>query len=211
MDAELRKKLLDITKEKITSKDSSHDFQHTYRVLLNAERISKKEGGDLEIIVPAALFHDLVVYQKDHPNRDNSQKESAEEAGKILGQIKEYPQEKIDKVKIAILECSFSRNIQPSTFESGILQDADKLESTGVISIMRTFSSTGQMQRPFYNPEDPFCEKREPDSKKYALDLFYNRLLLAKDRMNTKTAKELAQERHEALLSFLENLRRELD
>lgn len=210
MDSELKEKLTQIAKEKINSKDPSHDFQHTYRVLSNAEKISQKEGGDLDIIIPAALFHDLIVYPKDHPKRSDSQNESANNTEKILKEIKEYPKEKIELVKSAILECSFSQNHSPSSLESSILQDADKLESTGVISIMRTFSSTGQMGRPFYNPLDPFCENRKPESKKFALDLFYNRLLLAKDRMNTNTAKKLSNERHKALIIFLEELKKEI-
>ena len=172
MNATLRNKLIDIARERITSEDVSHDFEHSYRVLLNAEKISKVEGGDLEIIVPAALFHDLIVYPKNSESnkRFQSQEDSAKEAEKILKSIKEYPKEKIEKVLIAIRECSFSKGIIPEILESEILQDADKLESTGMISIMRTFSSTGQMKRQLYKPKDPLSKERVPDRKKYALD-----------------------------------------
>ena len=41
----------------------AHDFQHILRVYRNAEMISKKEkGADLDIVLAAALLHDLVVY-----------------------------------------------------------------------------------------------------------------------------------------------------
>ena len=76
---------------------------------------------------------------------------------------------------------------------------------------MRTFSSTGQMKRQFYNPKDPFCKERVPDSKKYALDLFYSRLLLVKVKMHTKTARKIAEDRHEALVLFLNELTKELN
>lgn len=162
MNIALRNKLIDIARDWISSEDVSHDFEHSYRVLLHAEKISEIEGGDLDIIVPAALFHDLIVYQKNEEfnGRFQSQEDSAREAEKILKFIKEYPAEKIEKVMIAIKECSFSKGFIPEFLESKILQDADKLESTGVISIMRTFSSSGQMKRLFYNPKDPFCEER---------------------------------------------------
>jgi uncharacterized protein len=76
---------------------------------------------------------------------------------------------------------------------------------------MRTFSSAGQMKRAFYNKDDPFCKNREPDSKEYALDLFYNRLLKAQDRMHTETAKRIAIRRTKILKNFLKELELELD
>ena len=90
------------------------------------------------------------------------------------------------------------------------MQDADRLEATGAIAIMRTFCSTGQMKRKFYNPEDPFCRNHEPDPLNYAIDLFYKRLLKVKDLMNTKTAIELAEKRTEFLRQFIIQLEKEI-
>ncbi|MBI5076993.1 HD domain-containing protein [Candidatus Falkowbacteria bacterium] len=84
MNKELKNQLIKIAEKKIPDTDVSHDFQHALRVLSNAERIAKEEGGDLDIIVPSALFHDLVVYPKNHPDKHKSQEESAEEAERIL-------------------------------------------------------------------------------------------------------------------------------
>ena len=200
-----------IAKEKISPTDVSHDFEHTLRVLSNAERIGKEEHGDFNIIVPAVLFHDLVVYPKDHPDRHRSQEESADAAEKILNNLSSFPKEKIEKVKTCIRECSFSKGIIPKLLESKILQDADGLEATGAISIMRTYSSTGQMKRPFYNPQDPFCEHRDPDPSKFALDLFYERLLKVAERMHTKTAKNIAKRRTDFLIQFLQEFKLEIE
>lgn len=210
-DIELRNQLIKIAKEKIPDVDASHDFEHALRVLTNAENIAKGEGGDLDVIVPAALFHDLVVYQKNHPEKHKSQEESAEEAEKILSSLDGFPKQKIGEVKNCILECSFSKGIQPKTLESKIIQDADGLEATGAISIMRTFSSTGQMKRAFYNSNDPFCENRAVDALTFGLDLFFERLLMVTDRMHTKTARKIAERRTEFLRVFLEELKIELE
>jgi uncharacterized protein len=211
VDTELKNQLIKIAKEKIPDTDVSHDFEHALRVLSNAEKISKKEGGDFDIIVPAALFHDLVVYPKNHPDKHKSQEESAEAAEKILNTFGNFPKEKIEKVKTCILECSFSKGIIPKLLESKILQDADGLEATGAISIMRTYSSTGQMKRPFYSSKDPFCENREPNASHFALDLFYERLLKVTDRMHTKTAKKIAKRRTDFLITFLKEFKLELE
>lgn len=211
MDIKLRNKLVNIAKQRISSDDVSHDFEHASRVLSNAEIIAKEENADLDVIVPAALFHDLVVYPKNHPDRHKSQEESSDAAEKILNSLDNFPQEKINKVKICILECSFSKGIVPELLESKILQDADGLEATGAISIMRTYSSTGQMKRLFYNPEDPFCKNRQPNGPKFALDLFYERLLKVESRMHTQKAKSIAKRRTKFLLDFLKEFKIELN
>lgn len=211
MDTELKNQLIKIAKEKIPDIDVSHDFEHALRVLSNAERIAKEEGGDFDIIIPAALFHDLIVYPKNHPDKHKSQEKSAESAGTILNFLGNFPKAKIEKVKTCIIECSFSKGIVPQLLESKILQDADKLEATGAISIMRTYSSTGQMKRPFYNSEDPFCENREPNASHFALDLFYERLLKVTDRMHTKTARKIAKRRTDFLKEFLNEFKLELE
>ena len=211
MDTELKNQLIKIAEEKIPDTDVSHDLEHALRVLSNAERIAEEEDGDFDIIVPAALFHDLIVYPKNHPNKHKSQEESAKAAEKILNSFGNFPKDKIKKVKTCISECSFSKGITPELLESKILQDADGLEATGAISIMRTYSSTGQMKRPFYNVNDPFCENRKPDASRFALDLFYKRLLKVTERMHTKTAKEIAKRRTDFLMDFLREFKLELE
>jgi uncharacterized protein len=210
MNKKLRDQIIEIAREKISNIDVSHDFEHAFRVLSNAERIATAEKGDFDIIVPAALFHDLIVYPKNHPDAYKSQEESANATEDILNAFDDFPKEKIGKIKTCILECSFSKEIIPKSLESKILQDADGLEATGAIAIMRTFSSSGQMKRPFYNQEDPFCRIRKPDSTHFALDLFYTRLLKIKDRMHTQTAKKIAERRTDFLLSFLKEFELEL-
>ena len=210
MNQKLRKKLIQIAENRISDEDKSHDFEHALRVLANVECIAKSEKGDFDIVIPSALFHDLVVHPKNSPQASHSQNDSAKEAEIILKSLKGYPQRKIANVCESIRCCSFSKGIIPNFLEAKILQDADGLEATGAISIMRTFSSTGQMKRPFYQPEDPFCAKRQPDSRSYALDLFYSRLLVVADRMHTRTAKQMARRRTAFLRLFLKELALEL-
>ena len=197
-----------IAKERVNN-DLSHDFNHLYRVLKLAETISKRENADLDIVVPAALFHDIVVY-KGTPKYKYEVEESAAFAEKTLGKISEYPKNKIGRVRDAILSCSYSKNINPAVLEAKVLQDADLLEATGAISIMRTFSSSAAMNRSFYSVTDPLCQKRKPDDKTYSLDLFFTRLLVADKRMNTLTAKKIAHRRIAFLRKFLVEFGQEL-
>jgi len=206
----LRNKLIGIAKEKISKDDPSHDINHALRVLVLSEKIAKAENADFDIIVPSALFHDIVSYPKNHHKRLCSSRESAEFAKIILRNIESFPKDKIGKVYESINLCSFTNGLKPNFIEGKILQDADSLEATGAISIMRTFSSAGIMKKEFYNILDPFCKKRKPNDNKYALDLFFTRLLIVQGRLYTKTARNIARRRAKFLKDFLMEVRLEL-
>ncbi|HEY5589118.1 MAG TPA: HD domain-containing protein [Candidatus Paceibacterota bacterium] len=203
------KLLLKLVKTEII--DPSHDGNHVQRVLNMAVKITQKENADMEVIIPAAIFHDAVIYQKNDERNKIATEKSSEFAKKVLEEITDFPKHKISHVMDCILECSYSKGMKPSSLESAILQDADRLEATGAISIMRTFSSGGQMGLPFYNPEDPFRENSDPSNTEFGLDLLYKRLYLVSEGMNTETAKRIAIRRHKFLKTFEKELRIELE
>src|ERR671927_384585 len=190
----------------------AHDFQHILRVYENAEMISKQESSvDLDVVLAAALLHDLVVYPKGSTKTINSADESAEVAKKILLEHKNYPIEKIEKVADAIRTHSFSKRLVPSTLEGKILQDADRLDAIGAIGIARTFSVGGSENRSLYNPVDPFCKsERQLDDTQWTLDHVKSKLMTLKNSMHTKAAKKIAEERTGFMELFLNQLRKEI-
>jgi uncharacterized protein len=210
MDEKLVKKLAKIAADKIPADDPSHDANHVQAVLRNSIRIAVAMDADLDVVVPAALFHDVIHYSKNDKRYARAQADSAKIAQEVLNKILEYPKEKIPTVMSAITTCSFSQNLPVESLEAIVLQDADLLESAGAISIMRTFASSGIMNRPFYHPTDPFAQNREPDADMYGVDLFYTRLLKVEERIQTSVAKEMVKSRIEFLKIFLEQLKSEL-
>ena len=210
MNKKLRSHLLEMARERQNKIDPSHDINHVIRVLALAEKIAKKEKADLDIVVPAACFHDIIVYRKDSPESQHETDDSAELAGELLKNLPGYPAEKIADVQTAIRQCSFSKGIVPDLLEAKVLQDADGLEGTGAIAIMRTFSSGGQMNRPFYDPEDPFCKNGDTVRHSSDMELFYRRLLVHESRMHTETARKIAKHRTKFLYAFLRQLKKEL-
>ncbi len=203
--------LLEIATQRALKDDVSHDIHHLQRVLGLAKRIAESEGADMDVVIPAALFHDIVVYPKYDPRSEHESEESAQMIEAILAGIPEYPKEKIPMVGLAIRECSFGKGITPELLESRVLQDADRLEATGAVAIMRAFSSGGKWDRIFYHPVDPFCVDREPDAHKFTVDLFYKRLLVVGSLMTTTLGKELAKRRTEFLYAFLDEFALELE
>ncbi|MFL6338296.1 MAG: HD domain-containing protein [Nitrososphaeraceae archaeon] len=190
----------------------AHDFEHIIRVYKNAEMISKQEESvDLDIVLAAALLHDLVVYPKGSSKTINSADDSAEIAKKILLEYKNYPREKIEKVADAIRTHSYSKKLVPQTLEGKVLQDADRLDAIGAIGIARTFSVGVSENRSLYNPTDPFYEsERQLDDMQWTLDHIKKKLMILKNSMHTKTAKKIAEERTEFMELFLNQLRKEI-
>ncbi len=202
-------KLKTLAKNRLGQNDTAHDFEHIMRVLKNATLISKKEKADMRIVTAAVLLHDIISYPKSDPRSKNSSAESAQESRKILKKYN-FTQDEIDIIHDAIRDHSFSRGATPQTLEGKILQDADRLDALGAIGIARTFSVSGSERRPFYSNIDPFCKKRLPDDKSWAVDHFYKKLLLLEKTMNTNAGKIEARKRIKTMKNFLDELKKEI-
>ncbi len=200
-----------LSRSLVADTDPSHDYEHHRRVAANALHIAAHEGANEEIVLAAALLHDVVNEPKHSPLAKENAARSAALARDALVAQGLLTAEDAEAVATAIRECSFSKGITPSTREGRVLFDADLLESTGAISLMRIFCSSGQLSRRFYDPEDPFAESGRPLAMlENALDVIPGRLLIAKSRMTTETAKRMAEEREPILHQFLAALRQEL-
>lgn len=194
----------------LEGRDPAHDFHHLMRVYENAKRIGWREGTNMDILLPAVLLHDLVVYPKGSAKSSKSSDESADLAENIL-QSYGYPQDQINQICYCIRAHSYSKRVVPASLEGRILQDADRLDALGAIGIARTFSVGGSENRIFYNPNDPFCRSdRDLDDMQWTLDHFQTKLLKLEDFMHTQTAKKIAKERTRFMKLFIRQLQKEI-
>jgi uncharacterized protein len=197
-------------KRMLEGRDPAHDFHHIMRVYKNAKRIGRREGTNMEILLPAVLLHDLIVYPKGSAKSSKSSDESADLAANIL-QSYGYTQDQINQICYCIRAHSFSKRLVPASLEGRILQDADRLDALGAIGIARTFSVAGSENRTFYNPNDPFCKSnRDLDDMQWTLDHFQTKLLKLEDFMHTQTAKKMAKERTRFMKLFIRQLQKEI-
>jgi uncharacterized protein len=209
MDKALFQYLWAIAESHCAGTGPAHDFLHVQRVVKMARHIGPAEGADLEVVVPAALLHELFNYPKGHALSHLSGEVCADQAVDVLRQTT-CPPHLVDAIGECIRVHPFSRGLVPETIEGKVLQDADRLDAIGAIGIARCFATCAEMNVPFYQPDDPFCQGREPDDKRWGLDHFYRKLLRIPDSLHTATARAIAGDRMAIMEAFLGELEREL-
>ncbi|WP_192552180.1 HD domain-containing protein [Pseudomonas sp. IzPS59] len=191
------------------SEDGAHDLSHLQRVWHNARTLQAEEGGDLEVLLAAVLLHDCVAVEKNSPLRSQASRLAAEKASKVLANLN-WPEAKISAVIHAIEAHSFSANMTPLTVEARLMQDADRLDSLGMLGVARTFYTAGRMGSALYDPHDPEARERDYDDKRFCLDHFQTKLLHLADGFQTAAGQRLAQLRHQRLKGFMEQFKEEI-
>ncbi len=189
--------------------DSAHDMQHIERVVLMARRLAEEEDANLDIVIPAAWLHDCVTLPKNAPNRREASTLAAAKAARFLQSI-HYPEQYLAAIAHAVEAHSFSAGIQPTTLEAKVVQDADRLDAIGAIGVARCLMVGGGLERPLYNPTDPFCQVREPDDLQYTIDHFYRKLFKISQTLHTQAAHSEAAQRIAFMNTFLDQLRQEI-
>jgi uncharacterized protein len=190
---------------------SGHGFDHILRVLQNAMLISKSENADTNLVAAAALLHDIGDYKLN--------KERKEQYRKMIPEICEglgYTNEFLEKVIFIVERVSYKGAAvedMEMPIEGKIVRDADRLDAIGAIGIARAFAYGGSHHRKLFNPEeDPELHN---DFEKYknanssTLNHFYEKLFLLKDRMETETAKKIAEDRHAFMEEFVRRFKEE--
>ncbi|MGG7673184.1 HD domain-containing protein [Pseudomonas sp. WC2] len=191
------------------SDDGAHDLAHLQRVWHNVRTLHEEEGGDLEVLLAAVLLHDCVAIEKNSPLRSQASRLAADKASSVLTELN-WPSAKIAEVAHAIEAHSFSANITPLTLEAKVVQDADRLDSLGMLGVARTFYVAGRMGSALYDPRDPEAKHREYDDTRFCLDHFQTKLLHLADGFQTAAGQRLAQIRHQRLKGFMEQFKEEI-
>jgi uncharacterized protein len=198
-------KTLDFVKETLLGEGSGHDYWHVYRVWNTAKSLAKSEDCNNYIVELGALLHDIA----DHKFHGGDLTVGPRVAREFLEKLA-VAHEDICAVCEIIATISFKGakvELKMSTIEGMIVQDADRLDAIGAIGIARTFAYGGHKGHEMHNPEikpqlhDSFDAYK--NSKGTTVNHFYEKLLLLKDLMNTKTAKMIAEKKHKYMEEFL--------
>ncbi len=201
-------------KTSLADAEGGHDWFHTLRVHNNALLIAKDENVDKLIVVLGALFHDIA----DSKFHDGNETVGPKIVRKFLFE-RNVDSLVIEHVIKIIENISFNKSLDDGEkFQSpelDVIQDADRLDAIGAIGIARCFNYGGFKNRALYNPDiKPKLNMNKEEYKNASaptINHFYEKLLLLKDRMNTKTGKRIALERHSFMKQYLDHFFAEWD
>jgi uncharacterized protein len=196
---------LSYVKSALANAEGGHDWWHIYRVWQLSKHIAASEKAYLMVVELGALLHDIA----DSKFNDGDETVGPRKAREFLKSL-EIEDTIINHVENIIKNISFKGGNEAQKFKSlelDIVQDADRLDAMGAIGIARTFNYGGFKNREMYNPDiQPklnMTKEEYKNSSAPTLNHFYEKLLLLKDRMNTRTGKQMAEKRHLYMEDYL--------
>jgi uncharacterized protein len=200
--------------------DPVHGFAHVLRVYRMAERLALEEGADLEIVRAAVLLHDAQDPAQDGDGSNHAARRlvhhhnSAEFAGQVLAGEGWLP-ERITAVQHAIRAHRFRDNSEPpASLEARVLFDADKLDAIGAIGVARAIAYAARAGEPAYAPVSAQFHQTgvaEAGERHSAYHEYLFKLVKLKDMLYTPAARRLAEERHNRMLTYFEQLVSEME
>lgn len=192
-------------KRQLENAEGGHDWFHIERVYNNALLIAKGENCNLTVVQLGALLHDIA----DSKFHDGDETIGPAMAWEFL-EKQNVEEETIIHVVNIIENISFKGGNYEKKFSSielDIVQDADRLDALGAIGIARAFNYGGFKNRALYDPAIApnltMTKEEYKASTAPTLNHFYEKLLLLKDLMNTRTGKTIAENRHDYMVNFL--------
>ena len=203
---EIIERTADFVKDELRHAEGGHDWWHIERVWKNAKTIALSEPADLFIVETAALLHDIA----DQKFNQGDESVGVQKARTFLEtlHVEHSVVEHVEKIiqNISFKGGNFSQDF--FSMELAVVQDADRLDAIGAIGIARAFNYGGFKGRELYNPAlDPamgMTVEQYKNSRAPTINHFYEKLLLLKDRMNTATARKMAEQRHRFMEQYLE-------
>lgn len=202
---EIIEKTIAFVQETLANAEVGHDWWHIYRVWNNSKHIMETEKVDGLVVELGALLHDIA----DSKFHDDDEEIGPKTAKAFLESIG-LPADVIEHVENIVRHISFKGSLERQKWmspELAVVQDADRLDALGAIGIARVFTYGGFKGRELYNPN--IMPKLNMTKEEYksnnstSINHFYEKLLLLKDLMNTKTAKKIAADRQRYMEEFL--------
>jgi uncharacterized protein len=208
---EIINQTIEFVKTSLAGAEGGHDWWHTYRVWKLSGRIAVHENADNFVVEISALLHDIA----DSKFNNGNEEIGPQKARQFLESL-QLESTIVEHVIAIIANISFAGGKHTKEFQSkelDIVQDADRLDAIGAIGIARTFNYGGFKNRaiydPFIAPNLNMTKEEYKNSTAPTINHFYEKLLLLKDRMNTKTGIKMADQRHQFMIEYLDHFYKE--
>lgn len=221
MNTEMKhEKIIEIVRDTLTC--SAHNLDYVFRVYNLCLLLAKYEKDvDLEILIPAALLHDIARVEE-------SNDKTGEIDHAVLGSViaedilrnLDYKEEKIAKIRHCIITHRFRTGNVPNTIEAKILFDSDKLDIIGATGIARCFMLAGQFGQRLTTDQsmDDYAKSnivengRIKDVSKHTPFIeFELKFKKIPNKLYTSKAKEIGKERLKFMDEYFNKLKSEIN
>lgn len=188
---------------------SGHDWWHARRVAGLAALIAQRKGAEDFVCRLAGWVHDVADYKV------SGDEEAGQDRVSSWLQAQDLEPRVVDAVMEIIGGMSFAGGGRPPmrTLEGKVVQDADRLDAIGAIGVARAFAFGGAHGRKLHDPRIPVRGQMSEEEYRSLAGTsfvhFHEKLLLLSDKLNTKTAQQMARSRHRFLEQFLEQFQAE--
>ena len=138
--AEMRRFVYDYLAASVENEDDGgrmrwypwHSAEYRYNHIVNvvdlAERIAKREGGDVDVVRAASLFHDIAKLEAE---QDVHAEEGARVARAYLTTHGDFPQSFVEAVCQVVADHSYQGPLSDVSLETRCLIEADVLDKVG--------------------------------------------------------------------------------
>ncbi len=213
------KEIIDIVKKELSC--SAHNLDHVMRVYNLCLLLARhEEDVDLNILIPAALLHDIARVKES--NDKSGETDHAVLGSKISEEILKtlkYDQNEIEKIKHCILTHRFRTGNEPKTIEAKILFDADKLDALGAMGVARSFMLAGQFgQSLISTPSKDYISENTSDNGRLKNVSIHSPFIEYEikfkkipEKLYTKKAKEIGVNKLKFMDEFFNRLSMEIE
>jgi uncharacterized protein len=206
------KNIYEFVKLTLQSAPACHDFDHTLRVLHNAEKLAAEmPEADLQIIRLAALLHDIA--RPEEMSSKGKLCHARKGAELCACELKKYdfPQAMIEKICACIQSHRFRGDgPAPQSLEAEIIYDADKLDSIGAVGIGRAFHFAGRENARVHNTSEEALNSEAYSREDSAYREYLVKLRHVAGKMLTAAGKRHAAARAGFMHDFFEQIEREI-
>ncbi|MGN0848721.1 MAG: HD domain-containing protein [Victivallaceae bacterium] len=194
-----------------TVDDGCHDFDHTLRVLHNAELLlTHYPAANKEVVRLAALLHDIgrVGESKTAGAPCHAETGAAKAVQMLLSHGYDMPT--AVQVGEAVRTHRYRGDAQPETLEGQIIFDADKLDSLGAVGIGRAFLFAGMVGARVHNTAETALSSPAYGREDTAYREYLVKLRHIPEKMFTDAGRVLAHERLKFMEEFFARLNLEV-
>jgi uncharacterized protein len=189
-------------------RDARIDVEHVLRIAVWTVRFLPADG-DRRAAIAAALLHETVEVARDEIERTRASERNAARAARLLTHVG-FDGDAVRDICMALRDRSHESLGEPQSAVGASLQDADRLESLGTLTLLRTIATGGRVAARAAL-RDRWNDGRTLEDRALNVAHFFVQLLRLPALMRTPAGRAEAERRAAAVRRFLGDMADDLE